>query len=164
MELGQLADVGEFLGGVAVIVSLVYLAAQIRQNTRQLEHNSELVRASAELETARLMADWHATIATAPDIVRIWGAHMSEGATALTAEERARFVWVIAQYFTIVEGLYRQRQRGFLAEDSWLPYEKTMSGLLRKPLVAEFITSSTGAFSGDFRELCSRLIESPRAN
>ena len=35
------------------------------------------------------MADWHGTVATAPDLVRIWSAGMGEGAAALTAEERA---------------------------------------------------------------------------
>ncbi len=40
MTLGELGNLGELLGGLAVIVSLVYLAVQITQNTRT-------VRASA---------------------------------------------------------------------------------------------------------------------
>ena len=31
MDLTQLADLGEFIGGVAVLVTLVYLVIQIRQ-------------------------------------------------------------------------------------------------------------------------------------
>ena len=77
--LGALGNVGDFIGGIGVVATLLYLVVQIRQNTRQLEHNSELVRASAELETARLMADWHGTVADSPDLVRIRGAHMSGG-------------------------------------------------------------------------------------
>jgi hypothetical protein len=107
------------------------------------------------------MGDWHGAVADSPDLVRIWGTHMAEGADALTGDERARLVWLVAQYFTIVEGFYRQHVRGFLPAVSWLPYEKTLSGLLRKPLVAELMTSTIGAFSGDFRHLCARLIESP---
>jgi hypothetical protein len=37
MDLTQLANLGEFIGGVAVLVTLVYLAAQIRQNTRSVQ-------------------------------------------------------------------------------------------------------------------------------
>ncbi len=33
MTLSQLAQLGEFIGGVAVLATLVYLAVQIRQNT-----------------------------------------------------------------------------------------------------------------------------------
>jgi len=159
--LEALGNIGDFVGGIGVAPTLLYLVVQIRQNTRQIEHNSELVRASAELETARLMADWHGTVADSPDLVRIWGAHMADGAAALAGEDRARLVWLIAQYFTIVEGLYHQHLRGFLSSDSWSPYERTLSGLLRKPLASEFISSPTSAFSGDFRQLCMRLIASP---
>lgn len=162
--LEALGNIGDFVSGIGVVATLVYLVLQIRQNTRELEHNSELVRASAELETARLMADWHGVGVNSPDLVRIWGLHMVKGASALTAAERGRLVWFIAQYFTIVEGLYRQHRRGFLSPDSWLPYERTLSGLLRKPLVSEFVTSTTSAFSEDFRKLCTRLIESPLAD
>ena len=34
MDITTLAAWGEFLGGIAVVVSLVYLASQIRQNSR----------------------------------------------------------------------------------------------------------------------------------
>jgi hypothetical protein len=34
MTLSELSDIGEIVGGVAVVASLVYLALQIRQNTR----------------------------------------------------------------------------------------------------------------------------------
>ena len=36
MDITTLAAWGEFLGGIAVVVSLVYLATQIRQNSRLL--------------------------------------------------------------------------------------------------------------------------------
>ncbi len=40
MALTQLANLGEFLGGVAVLVTLVYLAFQMRQNTTALRQQS----------------------------------------------------------------------------------------------------------------------------
>ncbi len=36
MEITTLAAWGEFLGGVGVIASLIYLASQIRQNSKLL--------------------------------------------------------------------------------------------------------------------------------
>ncbi len=40
MDLTQLANLGEFIGGVAVVVTLVYLAAQVRQNTNAIKVSS----------------------------------------------------------------------------------------------------------------------------
>ena len=37
MEITTLAAWGEFLGGIAVVISLVYLASQIRQNSKMLK-------------------------------------------------------------------------------------------------------------------------------
>ena len=34
MDLSQLANLGEFIGGLAVLVTLVYLAFQVRQGTK----------------------------------------------------------------------------------------------------------------------------------
>ena len=37
MDINTLAAWGEFLGGIAVVVSLIYLASQIRQNSKLLQ-------------------------------------------------------------------------------------------------------------------------------
>ena len=39
MDLAQLANLGEFVGGVAVLVTLIYLAVQIKQGTTALGAN-----------------------------------------------------------------------------------------------------------------------------
>jgi hypothetical protein len=36
MDLETLGNLGEFISGIVVIISLVYLAMQVRQNTRSL--------------------------------------------------------------------------------------------------------------------------------
>ena len=40
MNLENLANLGEFIGGVAVIASLIYPAIQIRQNTRSVKSST----------------------------------------------------------------------------------------------------------------------------
>ena len=53
MDLTQLANLGEFIGGVAVLVTLAYLALQMRQSN-ELER-AESARAIA---TAQRVADF----------------------------------------------------------------------------------------------------------
>ena len=48
MTLEDLGNIGEFVGAVAVVVSLLYLAVQIRQNSR-------LLRSAASQAAASLM-------------------------------------------------------------------------------------------------------------
>ena len=44
MTLEDLANLGEFIGAFAVVVSLIYLAIQIRQNTAQIRESSQVSR------------------------------------------------------------------------------------------------------------------------
>ena len=41
MTLEDLGNLGDFLGGIAVIVTLIYLVVQIRQNTKLLRKSAE---------------------------------------------------------------------------------------------------------------------------
>ena len=47
IDLNDLGNIGEFVGAIGVIASLIYLAVQIRQNTAQMAQNSEQLEMSA---------------------------------------------------------------------------------------------------------------------
>ena len=94
-----------------VIISLAYVARQIRQNTNT-------VRAATELETGRQWSEFHARIAHSDDMAIIWDKGLTD-ASELTPTEKRKFIWLVAEYFFLVEGLYRQRHLGFLGHDSW---------------------------------------------
>ena len=42
--LEDLGNLGDFLGGLAVIATLIYLAVQVRQNSQQIAQNSECMK------------------------------------------------------------------------------------------------------------------------
>ena len=82
MDITTLAAWGEFLGGIAVVVSLVYLAGQIRSNTRMLQVSATVAYGESDMEIAKLLiAD--------PEVARIF----REGAAdreSLSIDERSR--------------------------------------------------------------------------
>ena len=55
MTLEDLGNLGEFIAAVAVVVSLVYLALQIRQNTRSVRDSAFQAVASSVQETSILL-------------------------------------------------------------------------------------------------------------
>lgn len=135
--------IAEWLGLAFILVSVGYLAVQVRQNTHT-------VRASTELETGRQWSDFHARVAHSPDMADIW----DKGLTApdnLTAGEKRKFIWLIAEYFFLVESLYRQRQLGFLGHDSWNQHQRAMAGLLVHPMIQSWWESGVSPYSPEFR-------------
>jgi hypothetical protein len=47
MTIAELGSIGELVGSIAVLVTLIYLATQIRQNTRSMEDNKKFAMAQA---------------------------------------------------------------------------------------------------------------------
>ena len=72
MDLETLALLGEFLGGAAVLVSLIYLAIQIRQGNRQVEHNTRSLEVSTYQAITSDLNDFRALLITHPDLGRIY--------------------------------------------------------------------------------------------
>jgi hypothetical protein len=57
MDITTLAAWGEFLGGIAVVVSLVYLAVQLRDNTKTVRASNYSYIAAASIEANTSILD-----------------------------------------------------------------------------------------------------------
>jgi hypothetical protein len=57
LTLEQLAFLAQIIGTVAVVVSLIYVAVQIRQNNRHLAHEAQRTRAQSYRDNMGLMAN-----------------------------------------------------------------------------------------------------------
>jgi hypothetical protein len=83
LDITTLAAWGEFIGGIAVVVSLIYLAGQIRQNSRLLRTST----ASATTEGFTVVSRM---IAQDPEVARVFWAGL-EGRESLSDLDRRRF-------------------------------------------------------------------------
>jgi hypothetical protein len=121
MELGAL---GEFVGAIAVVVTLIYLAAQIRQNTRAMEENERLALAQTYQMRADALQNMLVHAADSqyigPIIAKLTTAGYPEdiqSLNTLSEVELGRFrQWQIAQQ-THWDNMYYQYQQGFLDEE-----------------------------------------------
>ncbi len=149
MNILELGAIGELAGGVAVIGSLLYLAAQVRQNTNT-------ARASADLEAAKQMADWHSRVSDNPALAALWDGAVGDS-HEMDVDERRRFRWFIAEYFFMAEGLYRQYRRGLLSNDSWLPHTWLLHSLAHNEVVRGWWEGKMSPLSLDFRRYVEGL-------
>jgi hypothetical protein len=121
MELGAL---GEFVGAIAVVVTLAYLAVQIRQNTHAMDEAKRIALAQTYQMRANELQDMLVRAAESefisPIITKLTEAGYPEDVTSLdqlTPVERGRFrQWQIAQQ-THWDNMYYQYQQGFLDDE-----------------------------------------------
>lgn len=72
MVLEDLGNIGDFLGGIGVVVTLLYLALQIRQNTKQLKADTLAAQTMAIEGTASDVAKWIGEIVENRDLAELW--------------------------------------------------------------------------------------------
>ena len=121
MTLQDWGAIGEVVGALAVVVTLIYLAKQIRLNTHAMDEGRKLALA----QTYQLRSDaLQAMLVQAADsehvgpiIIKLTGLGYPEDVKALDAltdDERGRFrMWQIAQQ-THWDNMHYQFQHGYL--------------------------------------------------
>jgi len=123
MSIIELGAIGEFVGAIAVIATLIYLSMQIRQNTKAMEESRRLALAQTYQMRADALQDMLVTAAHSDlgsIIVRLTAAGYPkriEALDILSDEERGRFrQWQIAQQ-THWDNMHFQYQQGFLDQE-----------------------------------------------
>ena len=123
MNWEALGAIGETLGALGVIVTLVYLAIQIRQNTQSMQEGRRLTLAQTYQMRADALQDMLVQAATSSIggiIVKLTEAGYPEDLSALDqldTEELGRFrLWQIAQQ-SHWDNMHYQYQQGYLDEE-----------------------------------------------
>jgi hypothetical protein len=117
MSLSDLAAVGSFVSGVAVLASLIFIGFQLRQNTRA-------VRAAASQAHSQ---GWHQItlpVVESDDFARVWRLGL-EDIDRLTDDERMRFYAFAGSALRFFEGARLQWIHGQLDKQHWHNVEKT---------------------------------------
>ena len=91
MTLQDLGGIGELIGGIGVIVSLLYLARQIRDSSR-------IERLNARYAVSQALLSAFSRIDEDPELHRVWVAARDRG-EELDDEDRERLGRFLYQYF-----------------------------------------------------------------
>ena len=127
MTITELGALGEFVGAIAVVVTLAYLAIQVRQNTGMMRAQIFQARSDAAQQ-------WYLFIAGSEDmseiLERISDDHALDPAklTTLSSVERRRFRCLQTAYQKRSGNMIYQQKRGLLDEKL---YEHTIKPGIR---------------------------------
>jgi hypothetical protein len=124
MTLQDWGAIGEVVGAVAVVLTLIYLAKQIRQNTLAMQESRKLALAQTYQMRSDALQDMLVHAADSefigPIIIKLTELGYPEDVAALDAlsqQERRRFrLWQIAQQ-THWDNMHYQYQQGYLDEE-----------------------------------------------
>jgi hypothetical protein len=118
MNIESMANYADVIGGIAVIVSLIYVGIQIRRNAKssqsQANQSAHESLANVSLEVAK---DSDLSSLTRKGMIAF---------EKLTEEEQFRFVMLMITVFRRFENIFYQYEKGFLEEELWDGYKQSM--------------------------------------
>ncbi len=136
MDTAQLlGNFGEFVGAIAVVGTLIYLAIQVRHskgsvdaNTQALEESRRLAMAQAYQARTDMTQAAVSKSADSPYIAPISVKVRNEGLDALTDEERWRFLQYQLGIYLRMDNTHYQYEQGFI-DDSY--YTSVSTNIIR---------------------------------
>lgn len=147
-----LGNIGDFLGGIGVVITLIYLASQIRQNTQS-------VRASAFQAAQRDIADKLDGLSNDPELIRIFfdGNHKFE---SFSKEDRRRYAAFMTGWLRRYETLLYQTHLGNIDREQWEGQLSELRTAFKYPGARAWWGQASGSFNRDLREFVERDLPS----
>ena len=156
MTLQDFGSIGELVSAVAVVVSLVYLAFQIRQNTRQIEENTKAAQASAFDSSINHTFMARQAIADNEDLARIY-LEGSKDPSALSEEELVRYRLVIHNVLWSLWNMQSQARVGELSSETWSAQLATLERIVSTAGFRWFWTNFAQEFGASFQRIVADL-------
>jgi hypothetical protein len=147
LTLQDLGSIGELLGAIGVILSLVYLAVQIRQNTNALRASSNHSLNDAFSGFLTLLVENE----RASDIL----SRGAENLESLDAKDCDTFYSLLGLLFNHFENCHLHYRKGLLDPDQWARWRIAIGWYAGLPGVSVWWQNRGGIFSPQFREFVS---------
>jgi hypothetical protein len=125
MSLNDLANLGQVIGAIAVVISLIYVALQIRQNTNA-------VRSATAQTVHEHFSNWYNLVAADAELARI-AANGLRDYSSLSEQERVRFVATFMSFISYSQNAFLKWREGLLKPALWLGWEQVMMNLFGAP-------------------------------
>lgn len=157
MTIQDVGAIGEILGALAVVVSLIYLASQIRQNTRQIDQNTRAAQATAfdSAITHTMMA--RQAIFQDEDVARIYH-NGSMDPESLSDQDRFRFRLIAHNILWSIWNLQSQSAMGGDGMEMMDAQGPLLRRIVATPGMRWFWKNWKQEFGPGFREEVDRIL------
>ena len=143
MTLSDLANLGQVIGAIAVVISLIYVAMQIRQNTNA-------VRSATAQTVHEHFAKWYHLVAADDELAQIVANGLRDYGS-LSEQERVRFIAAFMSFLSYSQNAFLKWREGLLASPLWLGWELVIMNLVCAPGGKVFWKDRAYMFGDEFR-------------
>ena len=112
MTLSDLGNIGDFVGAIGVIASLIYVGFEVRRNTKALRAQAHETVVTGYMESINLISEHAEVMAKCFKSSYEEFRHFSDA-------EKTIFFGVIFGFFKHFEQIHTQYRQGLIGDDEW---------------------------------------------
>ena len=151
MKLESWGLIAEVVSAIAVVLSLIFVGLQVRQNSKaQIQTGTQAVVSEYNDGIRALSAD--------PELVCLY-VRGTQDYSSLSGAERIRFSSYFLSMFNVQQQIHRLRRDGAIDKDIWSGFDAQLKDVVRLPGVYQWFETRAHWYGHDFRA----YIESARS-
>ena len=144
MTVQELGSIGEFVAAIVVVVTLIFL-------TRQTKQNTQAVKNSTALSGLQFWTGYTVPLAQDSELTDLYVRGM-QSFTALRPDEKVRFDLLALTFSKAAETFFRLNRGGSLDPSEWESWERSIVDLFGRPGFREWWPERKQRYSDDFQE------------
>ncbi len=156
MNWEAVGALGQAVGALAVVLSLVYLAAQVRQNTSG-------VKLGATAGAIAAIREWNYLFISDSSVRQVFRKGLG-GLDTMSEDESAQFGAYTLNLIKIAENLHFQYLNGALDPSIWMAWEHHLSSFLTTGGCQQYYRARRQSFSPKFQEWMDNQVPDAQFN
>lgn len=151
MNWEAIGAIGEVVGAIAVVLTLLYLATQLRQNTRS-NQTSAIQMVSAQ------NAEWLSLLSQPDGAAKLFYFDAAGGLQDLSTEDSARYISLIIHMCRLYDTQYHLYRMGTIPEELWNSSHATLKSTIQAKPARQAWQLTRTHFTTSFAELVDSLV------
>jgi hypothetical protein len=144
MSWEAVSGISQIFATIAVALTVVYLALQIRKNTLATQ-------SQAHYETTIALAETAAAIASSGELTRVYRIGLTTP-DQLDEDSYFRFAMIATSQFRTFENLFYQYRSGLVTDDFWSAHRENILWFFHRPGMQVWWQEKRLAYTKSFRE------------
>ncbi len=146
MKIKKAAAIAEIISAIAVVISLLYVGYEVRQNTAAVKSTAyQSIHDAEELFWQSISAD--------TDLSALWDAGMIGGLEALEPAQRSQYTITVRRLIYLYQNVHYQRRKGVVDDELWSAWLASLDEHLEMRGFAEVLQDTKPHLSGPVNEL-----------
>src|SRR6478609_3318960 len=149
MNWDAISAISQLISSIAVVVSVLYLAVQLRSSTR-------VARVAAMDAAAAALRDVTKPLMENAELAKLWRTGL-ENLETLSAEDQARFFHAVHQFLKALETIHYHYFYGLLDPQLWEGWRELLHHYICTPGIEYYLSRRSAVFSERFRKFIAEL-------